>query len=164
MRILHCDNKINDIKAIVTAVSSDIDNDNNDNNISYHKLKASTPLNGNINGDSINGHNNNYQQHQSQKHNSSFSEFHRITTAPYINNNSLTKCAKMTEEHAMIRNGSNINGVGITSVCSTPSPPLPSTGPTVPSVNNNKLPFAINNSNGQTTGVGGRLQFFKGKL
>lgn len=40
--------------------------------------------------------------------------FHRITEVDH-SNNSLTKCAKMTEEHGMIRNGS-LNGVGIANI------------------------------------------------
>lgn len=145
--------------------------------------------------------------------------YHHIDNHPIINNS--TKCAKMTEEHGMIRNGS-LNGVGIANIlanfnyAATTTPtvtttasniiansaagsgggqhtspssisgtsnnsnsgngtrqpilngnngdgcsPPPPTASNNNSANNNKLPIVIN-SNGQTHGLGGRLQFFKG--
>lgn len=167
-------------------------------------------------------------------------KYHRIIEVDH-SKNSFAKCAKMTEEHGMIRNGS-LNGVGIAnillrataaSVSSTPStaggnasssPVMQQISPnsriaTVTSILPSRVAFSpsrangdsnqasldgggddmltkspvinngyhnndarpsngdaasppassaphklpIVNSNGQTTGVGGRLQFFKGK-
>lgn len=166
MRKLHAT-----IDSAIAAASSDIESDDNDHNAidlkkTNDKLNISSPYISSNNVESTNGNNNHHhyhnhqQQQQIQQHPSK--PTNRISEIPFINNSS-TKCAKMTEEHAMIRNGSSINGVGITNVSSTPSPPLPPPATTgAIAANNSKLPIVIN-SNGQTTGVGGRLQFFKGE-
>lgn len=162
MRKLHAT-----IDNAITAASSDIESDDDEHSAidlkNYDKLNSSSAYNSSR--DSTNGNN----RHHSHHHRSA--SHHRISESPYVNN-SLTKCAKMTEEHGMIRNGSSINGVGSANACSTPSPPLPPPPTTSSSAaiaaaattaNNNKLPIVIN-SNGQTTGIGGRLQFFKREL